>query len=269
MTASDISALRVPQSWRTERVAQVVDAILRASVCACFVGHGAFGLRQKRDWLAFFHPFGIGDDTAFTLMPIIGTVDISIGILALLWPARAALVYAAVWGFFTASLRPIAGMSVFELLERGGNFGPALALLVASAGTPWLAVHRPPEVESVRTSDRQRAVLTGSTVLLLLGHGGLSLLAKPTFVRNWASTGLVAAGDAGAAWTRAVGVLELGMAALLLWRPTRGLALLVMGWKLLSEAMFLSAGDPIWEFVERGGSYGAPLALWFLLGTRR
>ncbi|HEX7879730.1 MAG TPA: hypothetical protein VF720_09990 [Candidatus Eisenbacteria bacterium] len=31
-----------------------------------------------------------------------------------------------------------------------------------------------------------------------------------------------------------------------------------------SESLFLTAGAPVWEFVERGGSYAAPLALMWL-----
>jgi hypothetical protein len=37
----------------------------------------------------------------------------------------------------------------------------------------------------------------------------------------------------------------------------------VVAWKLGTE-LRLPAGEPIWEFVERGGSYGAPLALFFI-----
>jgi hypothetical protein len=45
----------------------------------------------------------------------------------------------------------------------------------------------------------------------------------------------------------------------------RPLCLAIVGWKLLTEMMFLTSGAPIWEVVERGGSYGAPLALFVLL----
>ena len=39
-------------------------------------------------------------------------------------------------------------------------------------------------------------------------------------------------------------------------------------WKIGTEALFPIAGAPIWEFIERGGSYAAPLAL-ALLPMRR
>ncbi len=51
-------------------------------------------------------------------------------------------------------------------------------------------------------------------------------------------------------------------------RPGRGLLVFVFAWKLGTEALRPLAGEPIWEFIERGGSYGAPLALAWLLARR-
>lgn len=44
-------------------------------------------------------------------------------------PMRSVLLYMAVGGLFTATLRPLAGQGVFEV-ERSYNSGPALALLL-------------------------------------------------------------------------------------------------------------------------------------------
>jgi len=46
------------------------------------------------------------------------------------------------------------------------------------------------------------------------------------------------------------------------------LLLLVAAWKLATEALFPLTGAPIWEFIERGGSYAAPLALAALMARR-
>jgi len=48
-----------------------------------------------------------------------------------------------------------------------------------------------------------------------------------------------------------------------------GLLILVAAWKLATEFLFVVAGAPIWEFVERAGSYAARLALAALMRTRR
>ena len=49
--------------------------------------------------------------------------DITLGILALIAPTRAGLLYMGCWGFFTALLRPLAGEGGWEFLERSYNFG--------------------------------------------------------------------------------------------------------------------------------------------------
>jgi hypothetical protein len=59
---------------------------------------------------------------------------------------------------------------------------------------------------------------------------------------------------------------SLGL-TVLVW-PARGVLLFVFVWKLASEAFRPLAGEPVWEFVERAGSYGAPLALAWLQSVR-
>jgi hypothetical protein len=49
----------------------------------------------------------------------------------------------------------------------------------------------------------------------------------------------------------------------------RGVLLFVFAWKLGTEVFRPLAGEPIWEFIERGGSYGAPLALAWIQDWRR
>jgi hypothetical protein len=44
--------------------------------------------------------------------------------------------------------------------------------------------------------------------------------------------------------------------------------LFVAAWKLATESLFVVAGAPVWEFVERAGSYVAPIALAALMMTR-
>src|SRR5215472_6934231 len=74
------------------------------------------------------------------LMPLIGTVDITLGILTLFRPLRAVLLYYTLWGFWTALLRPLAGEGIWELVERAYNYGVPLAFLVLVGwGTTWRA----------------------------------------------------------------------------------------------------------------------------------
>ena len=63
-------------------------------------------------------------------MPLTGAVDIALGLFVLLRPTRAALLYMAFWGLYTATLRPLTGEGGWELVERAYNFGGPLALLL-------------------------------------------------------------------------------------------------------------------------------------------
>jgi hypothetical protein len=244
---------------------QTVHWILRVSVWACYVGHGMFGIRQKVDWLAFYRPFGIPDAIAAQTMPLIGLVDVTMGYLVLLRPTRVVLMYTAVWGIFTALLRPLVGMSFFETLERAGNYGPSIALLLGGAGAALLAR---PEIHDLSVGAnfrRLRQVLVITTSLLLLGHGGLALAAKPQLIEHWHGLGVIGMDAAGQAFVRMTGAAEVAAAVLVLVWPNRLLCLLIVAWKLFTETLFLTSGAPLWELVERGGSYGAPLALFVLL----
>jgi hypothetical protein len=244
---------------------RLVNLILRASVWACFVGHGMFGVRQKAEWLVFYRAFGFPEGFSLATMPIIGLVDITIGFLALLWPTRLLFIYAASWTIFTGLLRPFVGMSVFEFVERAGNFGPPIALLLGSAGAALLS-----KVETYNLLDekhyaRMRQVLAATTCLFLLGHGGLALAAKPMLVTHWQSLGLLVTQMDAQTLTRMMGAWEVVLAFLVLLRPTPVICLTVIVWKLFTESLFVVGGAPAWEVLERGGDYGTPLALLVVL----
>jgi hypothetical protein len=55
-------------------------------------------------------------------------------------------------------------------------------------------------------------------------------------------------------------------AILLAIAPVPALLIAVAAWKIASELLFPISGAPIWEFVERAGSYAAPIALVLLSG---
>jgi hypothetical protein len=71
--------------------------LLRLALCCEFVGHGAFGVMTKAGWVPYFVVYGIPEAWAWTLMPLVGSVDIALGTLVLVAPIRAALLYMAVW----------------------------------------------------------------------------------------------------------------------------------------------------------------------------
>ena len=244
---------------------QRLSWIFRVALAMCFIGHGAFGILTKAEWVPFFGVVGLTPDSAYTLMPLVGTLDIVLGLFVLVRPVRAAVLYMAMWALWTASLRPLTGDSVFEMLERAGNYGVPLAFLVL-LGAPrafarWFTKAAPVAL-TAEVEIRIGRVLSLTTALLLVGHGALAVLQKPTLLRHAAVVGLDAQSLV------IVGALEIAAAVLILLAPRPGLLFAVTAWKLGTEMLYPIAGAPVWEFIERGGSYAAPLILG-LLAMRR
>ena len=242
--------------------------MLRVGAFLCFVGHGAFGIMTKSAWLPYFAVASIGPDTAYRLMPLIGALDVSMGLLVLITPRPAVIYWMIGWAVWTALLRPLAGESVWEAVERAGNYGvPAalLCLVVSPASVKELIL--PSRFRSLTPEilDRTRLVLSVVVALLLVGHGVLGLEGKPGLVANYAA---VLPSGAAVIAAPVDGVVEIALAIAVLQWPSVSLAVFIALWKVATESLFLVAGQPIWEFVERGGSYAAPLALAIVIWLR-
>jgi hypothetical protein len=225
----------------------------------CFIGHGAFGFITKAAWLPYFAVIGIPEPVAWRLMPLIGAVDVTAGMAVLFAPRALPLVYMTVWALWTALLRPLAGESVFEAVERAGNYGVPFAMLVLTAwplSLKSLTRRLDEALPSERVTQMTALVLKWTTALLLAGHGALGAIAhKAALTSHYATIGLPASTTAYVGW------FELVLAIVVLVRPTVGLLLFIAAWKVATESLFVVSGAPIWELVERGGSYVAPLAL--------
>ena len=109
--------------------------ILRIGIFGSFFGHGVFALGVKQSWLPYFTAVGMSESLGAILLPLIGIMDIIVALMALFYPLRVVLVWATVWGFWTALLRPIAGEPIWDFVERWANWAAPLALL-AMQGFP-------------------------------------------------------------------------------------------------------------------------------------
>jgi hypothetical protein len=255
-----------------DRPATPAHWILRVAVAVCFIGHGAFGLVTKAAWLPYFAICGIPEAWAWKLMPVIGAVDISVGVLTLIQPVRAIVLYMALWGFWTACLRPLAGQGIWELLERAGNYGVPLAfscLLGAGRSLADWCSTRPALLLTVAHVEAVGWILRVTTALLLIGHGAFGVVMHKDWSGYVAAVGISPARVAAHPLTPLAGWFECVLGLIVLAWPTRRVLFFVFVWKLGTEALRPLAGEPLWEFVERGGSYGAPLALWWIQGWRR
>lgn len=240
---------------------------LRIASAMCFIGHGAFGIITKEIWTNYFSVFGIAHDTAYAMMPYVGSLDVLMGLIILFYPIRVIAGWLVVWGLITAALRPLSGEPFPELIERAGNFGAPLALLLLTyAGNKdfkhWF---KPIRIQHINNDEQKlkcvKICLRIVVFLLFVGHGWLNLIEKKGLLDQYRAFG--ASNPATVA--HIIGSLEILGAVSVLIKPVRSVILILFVWKMFSELFY-----PHWEvfeFVERGGSYGTTLALFFLTGS--
>jgi len=247
---------------------QKIHYTLRIASAMCFIGHGAFGIITKPIWCNYFGLVGIDSPMAYRLMPITGTLDILLGIILLFKPIRTIAVWLILWGIVTALCRPLSGEPVAEFIERAGNFGAPLALLALAGGISlrktWLFSTIDPNFP-VREKNLKyvRIILCMVIFLLLAGHGWLNLQQKPSLLNQYSGLGF----SRPASIALLTGLFEIMAAAAVLVRPVRPLILILLMWKMGSELFY--PHFEILEWIERGGSYGTLLALWFCLEPMR
>ena len=236
-----------------------------------FVGHGAWGVITKAAWVPYFGVFGVSERTAYQLMPVVGTMDITLGVIGFMTPRRWALAYGAFWGLFTALLRPAAGESWWEVLDRGGNIlGPFTFLMLSgfprAARDWWEPIQwKPVTREQLRGIARSLKILT---VSILIGHGAYgALLQKQDLQDQYMNLGLTGLPMIGTGFISVLGWIEIALGLAILFRPLRAFALAACLFKIVTESFYPLAGTRVqwWEWVERGFTYLGPLALFFVL----
>ncbi len=110
---------------------KLIELVLRVAVAGEFIGHGVFALQGKKEWIGWFAKFGVSDPgIAAQLLFFVGVVDIGLALLVLVRPVRIALLWMVFWGVWTALIRPLVGMPVWDFVERWANWGAPLALLL-------------------------------------------------------------------------------------------------------------------------------------------
>jgi hypothetical protein len=218
----------------------------------CFIGHGAWGVITKSSWLPFFATFGIGPEVAYYLMPLIGLMDICLG-LSLFFGVKIHILYFMLfWTLWTAALRPIAGMSFYEFFERAGNFMPAFILIRMLKETKPYSI------------DKLEKFLKLGLASLLVGHAGFYFhLKKNILIEHFHSVGIMIS-ETGIAW---VGFLELTLALFSLLSKRPYFFILVLIWKLFTELLYPAHSGALYLFetIERWGDYAIPWALFILL----
>ena len=236
--------------------------LFRFGVLGCFVGHGSWGLISKAGWLPFFNVFFIPDNTAYLFMPIIGFLDILVGLVCFIRPNRIILTWALFWTLFTALLRPSAGMGMSEFFERAGNYGVPFAFLFLYGFKNHLTETLSPFAEiSNRKLKGLEFILRLSLFSLLAGHGSLALFKLSPLLQNHLN---FIGWQVNALELQLIGLAEIIIGLLVFIKPKAfKLVLFVLIWKLAWEIVFPFAGRPIdiLETIERMGDFIIPAIL--------
>ena len=272
---------------------------LRVTVALCFIGHGTWGLITKSGWLPFFASQGIEPELAWALQPVIGAFDIIMALLLLRKSNRAILIWMFLWALWTAMLRPLSGniekvevdgvwtvqireearpdkTQTWEFWERAGNWGPPFMLLVMGGAfalrrKDLLGDYEEPEIKD-STIDTIFFLCKLCLALLLIGHAGFGFaVQKQMLIDHWQSIGVNADAD----FISQIGYAEFALGVLIFIAPIRPLIFLALGWKLFTEFLYVPADTVtgmgivnIFEWIERWGDYGIPLAMLYVLSYR-
>lgn len=240
---------------------QKIHYTLRIATACCFIGHGAFGVVTKAIWCNYFALFGIGTAMAYKLMPFLGSFDILLGLTMLILPLRIIPAWLVLWGFITGLCRPLAGEPFAELIERAGNFGAPLALLILSGGVNrnnlLRTINPAPPVDEL-TNRKLFYCLKITAFLLLAGHGWLNLLGKKAYLDQYLRLGFVNPVKT----ALVIGLFEIAAAFAIFIKPARSLVLILFIWKMATELMYPHL--EFFEWLERAGSYSILLSLWFI-----
>ena len=287
-------------SGSLEDVHTQVHWTLRVTAALCFVGHGTWGLITKSGWLPFFASQGIEPEFAWNLQPLIGAFDIAMAGLLLWKPRRIIVMWMMLWALWTAILRPLAGnltkvqledgswevilntasmnvpkMQTWEFWERAGNWGPPLMLLIlggsfAMKWKDWLKVYQ--DKPSTDSLDTVFFLCRFCLAALLIGHAGFGFaVGKQMLIDHWSAIGV----DADLAFITSAGYFELALGVLVFSFPIRALVWVALVWKAFTEFLYVPADTVkgmgfinIFEWIERWGDYGIPVAMLYIINYR-
>lgn len=102
---------------------------LRIGVAGEFIGHGMLAVTGNAQWVGWMQQLlHVSQSTGTTLLLLVGCFDLLLALLVLIKPVRPLILWMAIWGFWTAILRPIVGQSIWDFIERSANWGAPLAL---------------------------------------------------------------------------------------------------------------------------------------------
>ena len=107
---------------------KVLEYMIRIGIALTFFGHGVLAIIGNPKWLGYIEFFGISTSLAETLMTVIGYIDVSVALFLIFKPYKPIIIWAIIWAFSTALIRPLTGESIWSFVERGVSWIAPIAL---------------------------------------------------------------------------------------------------------------------------------------------
>ena len=101
-----------------------------------------------------------------------------------------------------------------------------------------------------------------------IGHGVLAVQGKQQWIDWLMQFGLPNA-EIASQTLLLIGVLDIILGILVLFKPIRLALLWMVLWGFWTALLRPIVGEPIWDFIERFAKWGAPLALFLLVGWHK
>lgn len=109
---------------------QSVEKILRVAIFLTFLGHGIVAIQGHLAWIDYLEFIGFSSDRASDILPLIGFLDILVALTILIKPYKYVVLWASIWAFSAALIRPLSGEEIWAFVERGSNWMTPLALYI-------------------------------------------------------------------------------------------------------------------------------------------
>ena len=108
-------------------------------------------------------------------------------------------------------------------------------------------------------------ILRIAVAIEFLGHGALALGGKEQWVQ-WIQSMVNTEVNTSVTLLFLIGLLDVFIAVMVIVRPLRLILLWAAFWGFWTALVRPIVGESVWDFVERGANWGAPLGLLFLYG---
>ncbi len=107
-----------------------VARILRIAIFLTFFGHGIVATQGNSQWIEYLKFIGFSSELATRMLTFIGVLDILVAFSILIKPNKYILLWASLWAFSAALIRPLSGEDIWAFIERGANWMTPLALYI-------------------------------------------------------------------------------------------------------------------------------------------